>query len=330
MSPIERQLQILRVLAAHRRGVSLKELASRFEMSEKSIRRDLKRLIDAQFPIRQTTEDFGRRRWRLEGDPIGGVLGFDEAYALVVAVESLGVLRPSKFGQAAASGLDKLTAGMNRVALDYCRTMGRTLAPLTTRRGRYDDDAWDRLDTMMVAHEERRVCFLTYQSRRSTEPLTYPVHVYAFREHRGSVYVIGHSEQHDEVRCFKLDRISQAHCDEVRFQPPDRFDADAFLSDALGIHTGSPETVRIWIAPSAARAIIETRWHQSQTHRDLPGGAIEITLQVAINPETISWILSIGPDAKVLHPESLADEVQTAAEKILQRYRAPVTEEPNW
>ncbi|TWU03709.1 DeoR family transcriptional regulator [Neorhodopirellula pilleata] len=58
---------LLRRLAASRLGLNVEELASGFEVSSKTIRRDLERFRSAGFPL-------------------GGVLCFDEAFALALSV----------------------------------------------------------------------------------------------------------------------------------------------------------------------------------------------------------------------------------------------------
>ncbi|QEG40534.1 helix-turn-helix transcriptional regulator [Roseimaritima ulvae] len=82
----ERQLRLLQQLASTRQGETVAELAERFGVNQRTIRRDLQRLQAIGFPVDQTTEAHGRQRWLLHGDSILGTgLSFDEAFALVLA-----------------------------------------------------------------------------------------------------------------------------------------------------------------------------------------------------------------------------------------------------
>ena len=90
---IDRQLRMLRQLSARRLGVTVEELASEFGVSLKTIRRDLNRMREVGFPLDEKTEQHGRRRWTMAGDSVTGAgLAFDEAFALVLATETIGSL----------------------------------------------------------------------------------------------------------------------------------------------------------------------------------------------------------------------------------------------
>lgn len=307
-------------MSAHRLGVTVKAMADEFGVSTKTVRRDLVRLKDAGFPVAETTEAFGRRRWRIDGaDPLGGLLGYDEAFALVLAVRGLRTLGRTAVGEAADSALRKILDGLSPLAVRYVERLGDSIGTWCPRGANLDPIHHEIAQTLWFAREERRVCFIAYRSRRSTEPLTYPVHVYAIREYRGSVYAIAYSEQHDMVRRFKLDRMSSAEIDELWFEIPSDFDADAYLSDGLGMHGGDAVPVRIRVAPAAARAMTETRWHPSQRETWKDNGSVDLTLHVAVTPELVGWVLSMAGDGQVIEPEELADAVKNAAGRIVGR-----------
>ena len=66
--------------------------------------------------------------------------------------------------------------------------------------------------------------FITYQSMRATEPVTYDIYPYGLIYHRGSLYLVGRSPQRDEVCHWKIDRVEAAEVTEVHFNWPDDFD----------------------------------------------------------------------------------------------------------
>ncbi len=316
----ERQLQLLRTLAAHRRGCSVADLADRFETSLKTIRRDLTRLRAAGFPLHETTEQHGRRLWSLPGsDLLGGVLGFDEAFALHIAVAAITPLAGTEIGEAAASAMDKLGGGLSATATDYCRRLAGAVVLMHGREVDYSRHG-DILAELMRGLEEQRSVYIAYQSRTATEPISYPLHPYAIRVYRAAIYILGHSEQHDAVRHFKLDRMTEAELTQVQFTRPKNFDAEEYLASAFGIFGGDPVQVTLTIAPAAARPITESRWHASQQTQRHADGSVTLRLCVALTPELVGWIMSIGPDAVVLSPAELIDQVAEQAIAIANRY----------
>ena len=318
---LSRQLRLLRILASRRLGVTVEELAQEFGVSLKTIRRDLNRFREAGFPLNESTEDHGRRRWSMSGESVTGTgLSFDEAFALLLATETIGSLAGTEIGEAARSAVAKLRSGLSESVLAYCDRLARSIALIQSRGVDYTDKA-DILETILLGHEECVNVFIAYQSRRSTEPISYPIAPYAIRQYQNSIYVIGHSEQHDEVRCFKLDRISEAEGTKFPFTIPNEFDAEEHLASAFGIFGGDPEQVRIEIAASAARPIAESKWHASQETQHHPDGSLTLTLQVAITPELESWILSLGREAIVTEPSTLAATIHQEATSIAAQYR---------
>ena len=322
VGPIERQLTLLRILSSRRLGVTVDELSEELGVSLKTIRRDLDRLQQAGFPLSCATEDHNRRRWKLDGDSItGAALAFDEAYALILLAGSLGSLANTPIGQAAQSAVKKLRSGLSENVLRYCDRHGRMIELMQPRTIDYHDKS-SVIDELMRGHEERKNVFITYHSRRSTEPLTYPISPFALRRYQNAVYVLGYSEQHNEVRLFKLDRITEASIGEFPFRLPSSAQIDAHFKNSIGIYGGDPITVQIRFTPAAARAIQESKWHPSQQLQENTDGSITATYEVAINPELQGWILSFGPDAKVLRPKSLASKIQAQATSIAAQYQS--------
>ncbi len=86
-TPLLRQWIVLRTLCARHYGVTLAELAAERGVSEKTIRRDLETFRQAGFPLLETTEDHGRKKWQIDTTKYqpGLAFAFDEAIALYLA-----------------------------------------------------------------------------------------------------------------------------------------------------------------------------------------------------------------------------------------------------
>lgn len=318
---IERQLRLIRILASRRQGVTVAELTEEFGASHKTIRRDLERLQTVGFPLTSRLESHGRARWTLDSESITGTgLSHDEAFALSFAIGSLAPWAGTVIGDAAQSALKKLQSGLGERSLAYCIRLGRAMAVCQLRSVDYSDKC-DLLEQILFAIEDCKNVFISYQSRRSTEPVTYPISPYAMRQYHGAIYIIGHSEQHDEIRIFKLDRISDAEVSEIRFTVPKEFDAEQYLQSGLGIYaSGEPQQVQLRFAPEAAQFLSESKWHTSQKLEPQADGSVLASYNVSINPELIGWILSIGPDVKVMKPRALQKAVYEKAKAIAAHY----------
>ncbi len=138
------------------------------------------------------------------------------------------------------------------------------------------------LDRLLIAIEEQRAVFLTYRSQRATEAVTYDVYPYRIIDHRGSLYLFGHSPDHAESRTWKVDRMQAADLTEVRFQRPEESHLDNQLAGSFGIFHGHGEVrVRIRFDREAARYVKEKRMHASQQVIEQPDGCAIAEFQLS-------------------------------------------------
>jgi predicted DNA-binding transcriptional regulator YafY len=124
--PLVRQWVLLRTLSARHHGASIEELAGELSVSTKTIRRDLQTFQQAGFPLEETVEQFGRKRWRI--DPAKGRPGlsfaFDEAVALYLARRLMEPLAGTPFWEAAQRAFRKIRATLGSEALKYVERFG--------------------------------------------------------------------------------------------------------------------------------------------------------------------------------------------------------------
>lgn len=319
---LDRQWRLIRMLDSRRLGISIREAAEELETSQKTIRRDLQRLTEAGFPLGESDEAHGRKRWRLLR-PIGqgANLTFEEAAALMLAAGQLSCLLGSPLWRSGQSALAKLRAGLPESVLAYLERIGGRLHQTLPRQTDYSAKA-EIIETLQIASEDSRWVFLTYQSRRSTEPVTVEVAPYSLCWHGPSLYVVGDSRDHGEIRVWKVDRITEVEVTEFPFRRPADFCPDQYFSSAFGIWAGEPcESIAIHFAPAAARAVTESRWHRSQQLEPQSDGSLLAHFEMAITPDLVGWIVSFGPDAQVVHPQQLADQITSQLKATLANYR---------
>ena len=72
--PLLRQWKLLQMLAESRTGIPLANLAADFEVSDRTIRRDLVLLQTVGFQIEEINGDRGKKRWKMK--PFAEQTGF--------------------------------------------------------------------------------------------------------------------------------------------------------------------------------------------------------------------------------------------------------------
>lgn len=142
------------------------------------------------------------------------------------------------------------------------------------------------------------------------------VDTYAMLCRRGHWYLVGRDTERDAVRAFRLSRLTS----EVRdagegSDPPDTFRAaDHVMAGPWGV--GEPSaTATVAFAPDVV-------WWATA---GLPGAAAgepredgwtEVTLPLGDVAELGGWVLQFGPDATVVAPDELRDEILARLEAI--------------
>src|SRR5271165_4134794 len=59
--PLVRQWLLFRKLCSHHHGLTIKDMMHEFQVSEKTVRRDLETFQNAGFPLREAVGEFGRK-----------------------------------------------------------------------------------------------------------------------------------------------------------------------------------------------------------------------------------------------------------------------------
>lgn len=322
--PLVRQWMLLRILSGRHYGATIKEMAGETGVSEKTIRRDLELFLQVGFPLEELTCERGRKTWRL--DPAksqpGLSFAFDEAISLYLGRRLLEPLAGTPFWEAAQRAFKKVRASLTPSALKYVESFGAVFHQTLVGSSDYTKKT-EIVDQLMQGIEDRRAVFITYQSLRATEPVTYDIYPYGLVYHRGSLYLVGVAPDCGKIRHWKVNRIEDAEVTEVRFQRPEDFDLVAHLSKSFGVYHGDGQgevCVRVRFSPKVARYVSESKWHHTQQLIPDRDGSIVAEFQLSDTEEIRHWIMSFGREAEVLAPCQLRREVRAEAKSLLAVY----------
>ena len=319
-SPFLRQWILLRKIAAADGAATIKSLVEETGVSDKTIRRDLDLLREAGFPISEQIGEFGRKAFAIQVEAIP-TMGFtyDEALSLFFCKRAVASLEGTFFWESAQQAFQKIQATLGpRVAEFVEQTVNRFHQRQAS--GNYSARS-PLINDLLVGIEDCRSIQITYHSARSTEPTTYEVYPYGLVENNGSLYLIGHSMQHDEVRNWKVDRILQTERTRRKFIRPNHFSLEDYLAGSLGVFHGLEQvTVRVRFLPSAARYATERQMHASQQVEMERDGSVILQWELSSTREIRGYILSFGASAEVLAPAALREELREESERLQRLY----------
>jgi proteasome accessory factor B len=135
-------------------------------------------------------------------------------------------------------------------------------------------------------------------------------------------YLFGFDLGRKDTRTFVLSRMRRVRVTEARFEKPKGFSVEKMLRGSFGVFAGKGlKKMRVRFDAWAAQLIRERKWHHSQRLSELPGGGIEVELELSSTVEVVQWILSWGEHARVVAPRELVEEVKRRVERTRAVYR---------
>jgi predicted DNA-binding transcriptional regulator YafY len=322
-----RQWTILREIeGARSAGVTIGELASRCGVTTRTIRRDLQALEEAGFPLfDDRSGDDGKTRWSINGQAFRGLsagLTLSELCALYFSRTLLESLAGTPFGDDLAHAFDKLAAALTPHMRQFLDRLPRVIAtkPDALRRSPSGTPVQQPIVARALeATLHHRQAALVYHSASSERTKRYVVHPYRLAYAQGGLYLLAYVPEYGEVRTFAIERIEELSLLEERFTPIEAL-PDAAFPHSLGVYSGPPERVEIDFDAAVALYVGAREWHRSQKTTPLPDGGVRLALEVCVDRALHSWILSFGPFARVVRPESLARLVAKQFEDARARY----------
>jgi predicted DNA-binding transcriptional regulator YafY len=318
-----RQWKVLHALETSRHGVSIDALSRELAVTTRTIRRDLAALQEAGFALYDEKDEDGRVRWRLDGQALKGLeTGFTlaELCALYWSRNLLEAVAGTPFRgdlTNAFSRLEKMLSPRMRQFLDRLPTV---LAAKPGPRARAAGPAGDTVAKLLDATLHFRVVTMRYHSASSRREKDYVIHPYRLAFAQGALYLLADVPEYDDVRTFAIDRIASATVEKQTFTPRRQI-ADDVFANSLGVNTGPAATVELEFESALAPYVRARVWHASQQVKDLSDGRLRLTMNVCHDWALRSWILSWGPFARVVTPESLAGEIRADLDSARERYR---------
>ena len=104
----------------------------------------------------------------------------------------------------------------------------------------------------------------------------------------------------------------------------DTGELDAHLASSYGIFSGQPKAwATIRFSSHAARWVADEHWHSQQQGAWLPDGRYELRVPYSNSRELLMDVLKYGPDAEIMSPVSLREEMKIMLQLALGAYQEP-------
>lgn len=299
-----------------RRVVRACELAEHFEVTERTIYRDISALSEAGVPI---AGEAGVGYTLMKGYHLPPVMfTAEEASSLFVGGELVKQFTDPSLHAPMTTALDKLRAVLPRDHQDHVDRLVRGTVVMGRGFGPNQDPAGQpMLLPVQQGVVQRRVLRLAYRGGAREDETHRDVEPLGVVFYGGSWYLVAWCRLRADLRHFRIDRIKRL---ELR---PERFEArpDFNLAKHLQSHTEQRDAVpaRLWFAKSAQERARRESYATLVEEAQRDGGA-EFSLFTVSLEWMARWILSFGTAAEAIAPPRLRELVREEAEKIARRH----------
>lgn len=307
MNRIDRLAAILLLLQDRPRTSD--ELAARFEVSRRTILRDVQALSEMGVPV-IAREGPGGGYWLPEDyHPEPLPLTAPEVFLLLFSMNAIERLSDLPFRAERATLIAKLRALLPRSALPGVEGMLSAAGLEVPER----EQRAPFLDDLLQAAAEGRWLKLTYQSSQRISTL----HLLPRRitSENGFWYLLAYTHEHHENRVFRVDRVK------ALAEPGDDFHPSPPVDPLPYGHESHPK-VLVRLTPRGVSAMELDRHHGDQIRR-LPDGSGE--LEFRCPPAELDWyarqFASLGDSVDVLEPPELRARLRQLGEHLVARYK---------
>lgn len=307
MNRTDRLLAIVLELQA-RGNVRAEDLARSFEVSKRTIYRDITALSEARVPIIASPGT----GYRLMDGYFLPPLSFtpDEAAMLVLGAHAVRFAVDERYRQAAQMALRKLEAVLPAEARARVQELYQSMRIFG---GWASTEDTDKVAALRGAILDRRVVRLRYHSPRHEDPSEREVEPYSLTYYRGVWHLNAYCRLRAGVREFRLDRV-------------DGLDilGDTFERDPAWAATDRSRRERAALIVRVRFAERALRWVREERHwgfrEEEPGHVMRFAVE---EPSDIApWLLRWGASAEVLEPESVRAAVANEARRVTNIYSA--------
>lgn len=301
MNRIDRLFAALLILQNESR-IRAQDLAEKFEVSKRTIYRDITALSEMGVPIVSLP---GEGYELMEGfylPPL--IFTHNEAIGLFLGAQLLIQQAAGTLTINAEQALAKISVALPKTTRQQVESLIGIIGFITPKN-RFNLDE-PQLITLQQAIQSQRVIHIRYHSYYQDETTERDVEPHQLYYSEGNWYIKGYCRLRQGIRSFRLSRIEKL-----------TLQNDTFVKQIPTEPEMELVTVQIRFTTEAVRWVRERQHYAFQTEEVLPNNqGWVMSYRLSSISEIIPWVLSWGAAAEVLTPRELREKIRQEAVRL--------------
>ena len=285
--------------------VKAQDLADRFQVSLRTIYRDIRTLEASGVPI---ASEAGVGYSIMEGYRLPPVMFTREEASSFVAAEKLMQKYTDKtLGSYHESAMFKIKSVLRGSQKDWVTAL-ESQVDIGTVPDLFNKDIPDALEILFESIAEKKQVKLLYYGIESKAPLERIIEPVGIFHENNYWYVMGYCHLRKDYRQFRTDRMERINRTQIPFEK-----VHASLDQLREDPEERPKTkVRILVEKKISRFLGSGRNYQGFVSQKIKGDQVEMTfLSADLDQSFARWYLMFADYATIIEPESLKERVRT-------------------
>lgn len=312
MKRMDRMMAIL--MALQQRSETAQSLADKYEVSKRTVLRDMQALSEMGVPLYAVSGPGGGYRL-MDGFHLPPLhLDCDEALTILVALDGMAKYSEGAFHSACLTVTDKIRAVLPE----------QTLQQVSPLLGHVEMEVPKRhlktphLNALMTYAAKSQWLKVMYRSQKYHRSLDiFPKRVYAAH---GFWYCEAYSLVHGEVRTLRIDRMEIV--EEIEY-PIHDWEKKITEQNSAQVQSDLQDSMYIFATLSYRGALqAEQDPHMGHLVKQVGDENWEVEFQCPLSEWNwaVSFFFNMGFDAEVIEPQLLREEIRARAQRVMDKY----------
>lgn len=302
-----------------RNYVKTSSLANDYEVSEKTIYRDLE-LLKSEFdaPI-----EYDSNRKSFHYTKPFKLSSFDftinELYNLAIIRELIKSSDSNPFKTGQKSLFNKIVLKFDDDIKKQIQTVSEKISFNFKPARKLNEKIFKVIERALLEERTVRIIYFNPEENSESERTVDPYHL---RNYEGDWYLIGYNHLRQKVRIMAVNRIRKIILTNNYFDIPESFNVKEYFKDSFRKRrTSKLYEVKIEVYRKYISQLMESKIHSSQKIQKLRNGNIIIRITVNDLLEIKDWILTNSKKIKLNSPRILIDQILNDAQDIISKYK---------
>ncbi|QEH40427.1 YafY family protein [Chitinophaga sp. XS-30] len=316
MNRIDRLTAIL-VQLQGKKIVKAQEIADRFDISLRTVYRDVKALMEAGVPI---GAEAGTGYYIVDGYHLPPVMfNRSEAAALLTGEKLMEKHSDISNQQQFSNAMQKVRAVLRGSDKDFLESLDGNIAVLGSNRGdsqfpnRFLSEIQEALARQKVLSIEYYSFYNDSVSRREVEPI-------GIFHMSSNWHLIGFCRLRQDYRDFRADRIKSLTLTDQAFDKSARISLQEYITHEFESDPDQPVLVKVRFTHDVARWLQEQKYYYGFVEEKTEEDHVEMSFLYHSLGHFARWLLMMGKCATIVEPEDLRILIRERIQELAKHY----------